>query len=119
MVDAFLPANLGTLTLSVTAAAIGARIPTGGVTGAFGSHSGGEYLEIQNVGPQIVFVETSPGASPGGVDTPSVTATVANSYPVLVGQRKIIRRAQGDSFISVIGAAAGPSTVYVTPGNGI
>ena len=44
MVDAFLPANLGTLTLSVTAAAIGARIPTGGVTGAFGSHSGGEYL---------------------------------------------------------------------------
>ena len=41
------------------------------------------------------------------------------SYPVLPGQCKIIRIKPGDQVISTIGAAAGPTTVFVARGNGI
>jgi hypothetical protein len=58
-----------------------------------------------------VFFETSAG----GV----AVATVGNSTPVLAGQQRIFRRGMGDDTISIIGSAAGPTSVVITVGNGI
>jgi hypothetical protein len=110
MVDAFLPSNLASVTISVGAAATSTLLPVGTVPGLNPWRSGGEFLEVNNAGAVDVFIETSDG---------SVVATVAASYPVRAGQCKIIRRAQGDRFISAIGAAAGPTNLIVTVGNGI
>jgi hypothetical protein len=100
-VDAFQPGDLAQTTCAVTAASAFFAIP-----------GNGECLELYNVGPNICFIETAQGAS-------DAAATVANSYPVGVGQCKIIRRVSGDIGIMAIAAAAGTATLYVTAGNGV
>ena len=119
MIDAFLPSNLATITLSVAAAVQHAALPVGTISPINNWRVGGEYLEVQNTGGVNVFMETGPGGEVGGVQTCNVVATVAASYPVLPGQCKVIRRAPGDTHMSIIGAAAGPTVVFVTAGNGV
>lgn len=120
--DAFLPSNLTTTTVSVGAAVTHGAFPiTPNPSGAVNPpwRSGGEYIEVQNAGAVTVFLETGPGTLVGGVQTCAVVATVAASYPILAGQSKIIKRAPGDTHFSVIGAAAGPTTLFMSLGNGI
>ena len=126
MVDAFLPSNVGTCLISVGAAASALRLPVGPpVLGNTVMRSGGEFLEVQNQGSVWVYLETSPGDTRGGVETPQVTAVVPvaggafGGYPIGPGQAKVIRRAQGDTHISIIGAAAGPTIVAISVGNGL
>jgi hypothetical protein len=114
MVDSFLPANNGSVTVAVGAAASATAIP-GGVKPAIDTmKTGGQYLLITNlgaIGGVTVFFETSPGGS--------AVATVANSTPVPGGTSRIFRRGMGDDTISLIASAAGPTNVVVTVGNGI
>jgi hypothetical protein len=100
-VDAFLPANAATQTLSVTGAS--------GLSAALGA---GGSIEIQNAGTLAVFAAWDAASN-------APTAAVATGYPILAGQAKIIRLPAGTTKIALIGAAAGPTTVYVTPGEGM
>jgi hypothetical protein len=114
MVDSFLPSNLGSVTIAVGAAASATAIPKGSIPQVDLQKQGGQFLTLTNqgaVGGVTIFVETSPGGS--------VVATVAQSYPVLGGQRVVIRRGMGDDTISAIGSAAGPTNLIVSVGNGI
>src|SRR5271154_3155783 len=108
----FIPGILAQTTCSVTASSTFFPIPaTTGGTGPFAS--GGECIEVSNVGPATIFIESCGG--PNG----TVAATVANSYAILSGQCKIIGMHNGDTGISAIGSAAGPTTLFVTRGNGV
>jgi hypothetical protein len=105
-IDAFKPDYTGTVTIAVTAASQTVPIP-----------GNGEFLEVQNTSATVVIFIVSTFV--GGA-----AAAVATSYPVLPGQSKLIRRnwqsnVPQDNAVSVIGGAAGPTTVYVTPGMGI
>jgi len=118
--DAFLPSNNSTVTVSVGAGVTHGAFPiTPNPSGAVDPpwRSGGEYIEVQNAGAVTVFLETGPGTNVP--TTCAVVAAVASSYPILAGQSKIIKRAPGDTNFSVIGAAAGPTTLFMTLGNGI
>jgi hypothetical protein len=99
LIDAFrIDRNNSTVAISITGASAATNLPA----------SGG-FLELQNTGPNIAFIETSPAG---------VTAVTTTSYPVLAGQSKIVRIKDGDAVINVIGSAAG-GTLYVTPGVGV
>lgn len=110
----FQPSQLGTIAVSVGVASSFTAIPptTGGnQPAAFG----GECLELQsptsNTG--IIFVESCGGGNP------QIAATVANSYPVLPGQSKVISvTLTGDGGIAAISTVAA-QTLYVSRGNGI
>jgi len=110
--NAFQPGQLAQTTCSVTASSQFFTIPAGTTTGGM-ANAGGENIELSNVGPAVVFIETCGGSN--GI----VAATVANSYPILSGQCKVIAMRPGDTGISAIGSAAGPTVFYVTRGNGI
>jgi hypothetical protein len=106
-IDAFKPDYTGTVTIAVTGASQTVAIP-----------GNGEFLEVQNAGATVVIFIVSTFMPNGAA------AAVATSYPVLPGQSKLIRRnwqsnVPQDNAVSVIGGAAGPTTVYVTPGMGI
>jgi len=108
----FIPGILAQTTCSVTNTSQFFSIPP--TTGGTGQNaSGGECIELSNVGPAVVFIESCGGSN--GI----VAATVANSYPILSGQCKIIGMHPGDTGISAIGSAAGPTVFYVTRGNGV
>ena len=114
MVDAFLPANNGSVTVAANAAAQAVAIPRGTVPQVDLQKAGGQYLLITNLGAAggvTIFFETSPGGS--------ATAAVATSTPVAGGQSKVFRRGMSDDTISIIASAAGPTNVVVTVGNGI
>jgi len=119
--EPFLPAKLGQTTLSVTGAVQHLRLPVGGSNAAADPPiaQGGEAIAISNNGSVVVFLETGPGQPVAGVETCNIVATVANSYPILPGQTQIIRRFPGDTHMSIIGASAGPTAVFVSVGNGI
>lgn len=104
LIDAFLPTDQGTITVSVAGTNTTTPIPANGT-----------FLEVQNSGSVIVFMEL--GAA-------NQVAAVATGYPILPGQSKIIRRDQGDdgttdTHIAFIGQSAGPTTVFVTAGTGV
>lgn len=101
-IDAFSPVSPGvSQTLSVT-----------GGSAASATLGAGSYVEIQNAGTLAVFAEWKAADN-------NPTAVVATSYPILAGQSKIIRLPAGVTKIAFIGAAAGPTTVYVTTGEGV
>jgi hypothetical protein len=113
MVDAFMPAIAGSVTISVGAVSSTTTIPSGTRSTTFPAKAGGEMLELNNTSASVdVFVEVCNAAQ-------IVAATVAASYPVRAGQCKIIKRAPGDDRITAIGAAAGPTNLIVSVGNGI
>jgi hypothetical protein len=112
MVDAFLPTLAGSVTIAVGAASTTTTIPTGTVDQFNPARLGGEFLELNNTGAVDVFVEL---CAAGQI----VPATVAASYPVRVGQCKIVRRSPGNDRITTIGAAAGPTNLIVSVGNGV
>jgi hypothetical protein len=92
----------GTITVSVTGASAATALPTAGYDTV-------RQLEISNAGTVAVFVET-------GVST--VTAAVATGYPVLPNQCKVITIKSTATHVAIIGASAGPTTVYVSTGIG-
>ena len=96
--QAFAPG--ATITLSVT-----------GSSGTGSIASNANSLEIQNAGSVIVFVRVGASASVG--------SAVITDYPILPGMSKIITKAYGADTIAAIGASAGPTTVYVTSGEGM
>ena len=103
LIDAFLPSDQATITVSVTGASQTVAIPAPGA-----------FLEVNNSGSVIVFMEL--GAA-------NQVAAVATGYPILPGQCKVVRRDIGedgttDTHIALIGQAAGPTAVFVTAGNG-
>jgi hypothetical protein len=109
--NTFTPGVLAQTTCSVNASSQFFAIPaTNGGTGQFAQ--GGDSIELYNAGPAIVFYESCGGSN--GI----IAATVANSAVVGVGQCKINGMHPGDTGVSIIGASAGPSTVYVTRGSG-
>ena len=125
MIEAFLPSNVSTILMSIGAAAVNVRLPGAPANPAPNWRAGGEYLEISNRGTTNVYVETSPGMDTGAAAVPSVVAVVPvagvsnGGYWIGPGQCKIIRRAPGDSHLSAIGDAAGPSVICISLGNGI
>lgn len=100
-VDAFMPTVSGTQTVSVGA--------TSTQTAALAA---GSLVEINNAGVLTVFVEQDPVNN-------NPVASVSSSYPVLAGQSKIFRRMTGVTKLALIGSAAGPTTVYVSTGEGV
>ena len=112
MVDAFLPSLAASVTIAVGAASTTTTLPIVAASAVTSFRQGGEYLELNNTGTVDVFIETCSSSS-------VIPATVAASYPVRAGQCKIIRRAPGDNVITTIGAAAGPTNLIVSVGNGI
>lgn len=114
IVDSFLPANNGSVTVSVGAAATATAIPRGAISTVDTTKNGGTDVMITNlgvVGGVTIFFETSPGGS--------AVATVANSTPVPGGTSRIFRRGMGDDTISLIASAAGPTNCIVTIGTGL
>jgi hypothetical protein len=99
IIDPFQPTRLGQTTCSVTAASQFFIIP-----------GDGGAVELYNAGTNIVFVDFA--------NSTSGAATVANSYPVGPNQCKTVQRLPGTLGINAIGAVAGPTTLYVTVGNG-
>lgn len=113
LIDVFKPAHLQTIAISVTGSSQLVLIPGSGTT-----------IEVCNPSSSVtVFVETCPAA--GTIIPDPSTAIVpivgtAGSYPILPGQSKKITRhiANNETYLSVIGSAAGPTVIYVTPGLG-
>ena len=68
-----------------------------------------DQIRVLNVGPALVFFRFGTGAQ---------TAT-ASDYPLAVGMSEVFSKGIGADNVAVLGAAAGPSVVYVTPGTGI
>lgn len=100
-VDAFKPALAGTTVLSVTDSSQSLTLTTG------------SYLEIQNPSATVtIFVEQARNGT-------TATANTTTSYPILPGQSKIVRRHEGCTIMAYIGSAAGPTTAYVTTGEGV
>ena len=103
-IDAFaMPQNNKTVVLAVSAANQTVAIP-----------GNGEFLSLTNQGAAggvIICVETTFAANPAA-------AALATSMPILGGQTRIVRRADLQDAISVIGSAAGPTNLSVTPGTG-
>lgn len=93
---------LATITLSVTGSSATTALPTVGGDSI-------RQLELQNNGSVVVFVET-------GIST--ATAAVATGYPILPGQSKVITISRASTHVAVIGASAGPTTLYVSVGIG-
>lgn len=113
IIDAFLPTNLGSVTIPVGAAASSTLIPRGAIPTTDLRKGGGEYLYLQNTaapGGAVIFVEFSQAGS--------TVATVANSFPIQAGQGIIVRRGMGDDTISAIASAAGPTNLIVSVGVG-
>lgn len=94
-IHAFVPVQLGTVTVSVTS-----------VSAATPILSASRHMRIYNSGPSTVFVEYG--------NTP---ATVANSMPIPAGQTELFSFGRS-GFLSMI-TASSTATVYVTPGEGI
>lgn len=64
------------------------------------------------------FRVSNPGAAPVWIELgPStVTAALATGIPILTGQTEKFAVAPGTTHVAAIGTAAGPVTIYVTPG---
>ena len=98
--NAFQPATLGQVTISVAATSSFTAVP-----------GNGDCLQIYNSGTTVlVFIESCGGSN--GV----TAATVAGSYCVPPGANVVIARHPGDTGISAIGSAAGPTNLYVSAG---
>lgn len=100
LIDPFQPGNQSQTTCSVTAA-----------SQFFLCGGNGYAVEVWNAGSNTVFIETT-SAGTGN------SATVANSYPVGPGQCKVIQMHPQDTGITAIASVAGPTTLFVTRGNG-
>lgn len=98
-VPAFEPVPGGTVTLSVTASSGNKQWNAGNLS---------RHCRIYNPSTTVtVFVEFGDSA---------VAATTTTSAPVGPGQTQVF--ASGQPYVAAIGSAAGPTTVYFTPGEG-
>jgi hypothetical protein len=96
------PIASGSKTMSCTSASSRTTIPSTVTVGTT------QQLELQNAGSAVIFVE---------VGDSSVAAVVATSYPILVGQAKVISVNGSVTNIACI-VSAGTHTLYVTQGAG-
>lgn len=96
--DPFQPANNATTTVSATA-----------VTGFTACPGDGECVELNNAGPNTVFINTAPGP---------IAVTAANGYPIFANQCKSIKMHSGDTGVNAICAATQTATLFVSRGNG-
>src|SRR5208282_5945443 len=101
--NAFQPATLGQTTISV------------GATSSFTTVPGnGDVLMLFNAGASglLIFIESCGGSN--GI----TAATVAGSFciPPLAAYPVMIARHPGDTGISAIASAAGPTNLYVSVG---
>ena len=102
IIDAFQFAKAGTVTLSVTDSSQKVTFS-----------KSGQNIEFNNPSSTVtLFVEHS-------VADNNPTANTTTSYPVLPGHCKIIRMPDGATTLAYIGSAAGPTTMYVSQGDGV
>lgn len=86
------------------------------VTGAAGylafpkTPMGVRAIRVANIGTAVIFFELT--------ETPTPTATVATSAPLLPNTVEVFTIANDEVGIAYIGSGAG-STLYVTPGEGL
>lgn len=114
----FLAAQTATVALSVTASSVRAALsqpPDGG--GASYGAAGYQQYQIYNSGSVAVFVNFGGAAV---VATLPVAGGAIGDYQVAPGATVVVSVKGGAAITNVaaIGAGAGPSVVYVTPGNG-
>lgn len=101
IVDAFRWTQAGTTALSVTDSSQIATVKAG------------QCVEVNNPSSTItLFLEHN-------VETNAPTANTTTSYPVLPGHCKIFRMPDGATKLAYIGSGAGPTTMYITNGEGV
>lgn len=101
IVDAFRWTQAGTTALSVTNSSQTATVKAG------------QCIEVNNPSTTVtLFLEHDAAQN-------APTANTTTSYPVLPGQCKIFRMPDGATKLAYIGSAAGPTTMYITNGEGI
>ena len=100
--NAFAPEGAKTVTLSVTASSGNVQVRTN-------ANARERHVRIYNPSTTVtVFVRF-------GADN-TVAATTTTDMPIAPGRTEILSAA-GD-WVAAIGSAAGPTTVYFTPGEG-
>lgn len=67
-------------------------------------------IRVANIGTAVVFFELT--------ETPTATASVATSAPLLPNTVEVFTIANDEIGITFVGSGAG-STIYVTPGEGL
>lgn len=101
IVDAFRWTQAGTTTLSVTNSSQQAAVKAG------------QCVEVNNPSSTVtLFLEHDAAEN-------NPTANTTTSYPVLPGHCKIFRMPDGATKLAYIGSAAGPTTMYITNGEGV
>lgn len=97
----FTPSAKGTVSISVTASSNNVQYQA--------TEDANSCVRLYNSSSTvIIFVE---------IDSSPVVATTTNSMPIPPGGVAIIGGPY--QYIAAIGSAAGPSVLYITPGNGV
>lgn len=101
IVDAFRWTDAGTTTLSATDSSQSTAVKAG------------SCVEVNNPSSTVtIFLEHK-------ADNTTATANTTTSYPVMPGHCKIFRMPDGVTNLAYIGSAAGPTTFYITNGEGV